>query len=287
MGMSTNTLSGNTKVLAVFGDPVHHSLSPLMHNAAFSSLGWECVYIPCRVESGKLPAALESIRALNWIGANITVPHKQAVLNGLDQIIGDAQKSGSVNTIIHRDGRLIGASTDGVGFLRSLYEEGHFDVKGKKVLLLGAGGAARAVLYSLISAGIVSLTIVNRNLERAGELRREILDKAGFRVDVVDLNELSKIDWDSFDLLINSTSVGRQDDQSLIPGNFLQPKHFVYDMNYTKSGTKLYRDAQEIGCPALSGLSMLLYQGAESFRLWFDSDPPIDIMRRTLYQYYY
>ncbi len=284
--MKTNSLSGNTKVLAVFGDPVHHSLSPLMHNAAFSSLGWDSIYIPCRVEIAQLPIAVQSIRALNWIGANITVPHKQAVFNELDQIIGDAQKSGSVNTIIHRGGRLIGASTDGVGFLRSLYEEGHFDVKGKKVLLFGAGGAARAVLYSLISAGIVSLTIVNRNVERGDELRREVLDKTGFRVDVTGLNELSKINWDSFDLLINSTSVGRQDDQSLIPSDFLQPKHFVYDMNYTKSGTKLYRDAQQIGCQALSGLSMLLYQGAESFRLWFDSDPPVDIMRRTLYPYY-
>jgi shikimate dehydrogenase len=284
--MNKNTINGNTTVLAVFGDPISHSLSPLMHNAAFSALGWDCVYIPCRVETSQLQNAVRSIRALNWKGVNITIPHKQAVMNELDQIIGDAEKSGSVNTIINRDHRLIGASTDGVGFLRSLHEEGHFDVKGKRVLLFGAGGASRAVLYSLVSAGIAVLTVVNRDLEKANGLRLQVLQKTGFTVNVVNLADISKIDWDSFDLLINSTSVGRQDDQSLIPDIYLQPKHFVYDMNYKKGDTKLYRDAQQLGCQALSGLSMLLYQGVESFRLWFDSDPPIDIMRSTLYQYY-
>ncbi len=284
--MNSKTISGNTTVLAVFGDPIRHSLSPLMHNAAFSALGWDCVYIPCHVESAQLPIAVRSIRALNWKGANITIPHKQAVLSELDQIIGDAEKSGSVNTIINRNHQLIGASTDGVGFLRSLREEGCFEVKGKNVLLFGAGGAARAVLYSLISAGISSLTIVNRNVEKANELCMQVLHKTGFTVNVAELAGLSQINWDSFDLLINSTSVGRQEDQSLIPAIYLQPRHFVYDMNYTKSGTRLYRDAKQSGCDALSGLSMLLYQGVESFRLWFDADPPIDIMRRTLYQYY-
>ncbi|HBF37268.1 MAG TPA: shikimate dehydrogenase [Firmicutes bacterium] len=284
--MNSNTIIGSTTVLAVFGDPVSHSLSPLMHNAAFSALDWNCVYIPCRVQSEQLSIAVRSIQALNWKGVNITIPYKQAVQAELDQISGDAEKSGSVNTIINRDNQLIGTSTDGIGFLRSLQEEGHFEVKEKNVILFGAGGAARAVIYSLINAGIKSLTIVNRNFEKANDLRLQVLDKTGFALSVYDLSKLEEINWDLYDLLINSTSVGLHDEQSLVPVIYLKPKHFVYDMVYKRGDTKLSRDAKQVGCQSLSGLSMLLYQGAESFQLWFESDPPIDAMRRALYQYY-
>jgi shikimate dehydrogenase len=280
------TVNGTTTTLAIFGDPVSHSLSPLMHNAAFSALGWNCIYIPCHVKVTELSNAVRGIRALNLKGANITIPHKQAVLADLDEIIGDSVMSGSVNTIINRDGRLIGTSTDGAGFCRSLHEEGRFELQGKNVILLGAGGSARAIIYSLIAAGIQSLVILNRDFAKAVNLQEQVWNHTGFALIVHDLTRLQELSWESYDLLINSTSVGLHDDQSLVPRHFLLPQHFVYDLNYKKGGSKLYREATASGCRALSGLSLLLYQGVESFRLWFEVDPPIEIMRKTLCQYY-
>jgi shikimate 5-dehydrogenase len=282
--MSTDLINGSTTILAVFGDPICHSLSPLMHNAAFSFLGWNCVYIPCQVKAEQLPNAIRSIRALNFKGVNITIPHKHAVLAELDEIIGDSELSGSVNTIINRDGRLVGTSTDGTGFLRSLHEEGQYEIKGKNVIVLGAGGASRAVIYSLIASGINSLVIVNRNYQKAVALKEQVWKDAGFSITVHDMTQLGELNWDLYDLLINSTPVGLYQQQSLVPLCFLRPQLFVYDLVYAKGGTKLYQDAITAGCKALSGLSLLLYQGAESFRLWFGEEPPMEIMRRALYQ---
>ena len=257
-----------------------------MHNAAFSALEWNCVYIPCHVKPEKLPQAVRAIRALNFKGINITIPHKQMVMAELDEIIGDSGISGSVNTIINRDGRLIGTSTDGTGFLRSLQEEGQFELLNKNVILFRAGGSASAVIYSLIAMGIKTLVIVNRDFAKAVSLQEKVWNDTGFTLTVHDLTRMNELDWNSYDLLINTTPVGLHDEHSLVPDHFLQPKLFVYDLVYKKGGTKLYRDAAAAGCNALSGLSLLLYQGAESFRLWFEVNPPIDIMRQTLYQYY-
>jgi shikimate dehydrogenase len=284
--MGIKTINGSTTVLAIFGDPVSHSLSPLMHNAAFSALDWNCVYIPCHVMPEELPNAVRSIRTLDFKGVNITIPHKQAVIAELDEIIGDSKISGSVNTIINQDGRLIGTSTDGSGFLRSIQEEGRFELQNKNIILLGAGGSARALIYSLITAGIKSLVIVNRDFAKAVRLQEKVWTDTGFTLIVHDLTLLHELDWNSYDLLINTTSVGLHDEHSLVPRHFLKPQLFVYDLLYKKGGTMLYRDAVAIGCRVLSGLSLLLYQGAESFRLWFEVNPPIDIMRQTLHQYY-
>jgi shikimate dehydrogenase len=257
-----------------------------MHNAAFSALDWNCVYIPCHVMPEELPNAVRSIRTLDFKGVNITIPHKQAVIAELDEIIGDSKISGSVNTIINQDGRLIGTSTDGSGFLRSIQEEGRFELQNKNIILLGAGGSARALIYSLITAGIKSLVIVNRDFAKAVRLQEKVWTDTGFTLIVHDLTLLHELDWNSYDLLINTTSVGLHDEHSLVPRHFLKPQLFVYDLLYKKGGTMLYRDAVAIGCRVLSGLSLLLYQGAESFRLWFEVNPPIDIMRQTLHQYY-
>jgi shikimate dehydrogenase len=283
--MVIQTINGSTTILAVFGDPISHSLSPLMHNAVFSALNWNCAYIPCRVKAEQLPNAVRSIRALNLKGVNITIPHKQAVLAELDEIIGDSESSGSVNTVINREDRLIGTSTDGIGFLRSLHEEGHLELQSKNVIILGAGGAARAVIHSLIASGINSLIIVNRNFQKAVSLQEQVWNDTGFTLTVHDLSRLQELNWGSYDLLINTTSVGLHDEQSLVPPHFLKPPLFVYDLVYKQGGTKLYRDAVAAGCPALSGLALLLYQGAESFRLWFEVDPPIEVMRQTIYKY--
>lgn len=281
--MNSFFIKGDTQVFAVFGDPISHSLSPVMHNAAFQALGLNCVYIPYQVRPGQLHNGVLGIRALNLKGVNITIPHKQAVMGELDEIFGDSLLSGSVNTIINRNGKLYGASTDGIGLVRSLKEEGGFEVAGKNVLLLGAGGSAAAVIYRLIADDVNSITVLNRSSKNAAYLRQKVLDDTGFRLDTGEYQRLSSLEWDSIDLVVNATSVGLRDQDSLVPQQYLHPKLFIYDLVYRIGGsTTLIEQAVRAGCSVLSGLSLLLYQGAESFRLWFEVDPPIKVMREAL-----
>lgn len=201
----------------------------------------------------------------------------------MDDIFGDSRQSGSVNTIINRDGKLYGTSTDGVGLVNSIQSDGGFELRGKKVLLLGAGGTATAVIYSLIESGVSKLVLVNRDTNKASSLQQKVLKTTGFEVIVSGLQNLSEFDWDSVDLIIHTTSVGLKNDQSLISKEFLQRHHLVYDVVYKKEGTRLIRDATEAGCRVLSGLSMLLFQGAESFKIWFEVEPPLEIMRQAIF----
>jgi shikimate dehydrogenase len=280
--MILSKLNGSATVVAIFGDPVAHSLSPAMHNAAFSHLGWNCVYIPCLVKPEQLAEGVRGIEALNFKGANVTIPHKQAVIPYLDEIIGDAGLSGSVNTIINRNGKLYGASTDGIGLVKSLERDGAFDLRGKTVLVLGAGGTATAIVFSLINAGIKELILVNRDQNRANSLKQKVFQKTGAPIRVAPLGDLPRLDWSSIELLINTTSVGLHDGQSLVPKELLNPGLFVYDVVYHPGGTKLQTDAKAAGCKTLAGRSMLLYQGIESFRLWFEVEPPVEEMRKAI-----
>lgn len=269
--------------MAVFGDPISHSLSPVMHNAAFEALGLDCVYIPCHVRPEQLKSAVLGIRALGFKGVNVTIPHKQAIIGELDVIFGDSLLSGSVNTVINRNGKLYGTSTDGTGLLQSLQAEGGFQVAGKNVLILGAGGSAAAVIYSLIAAQVKSITLVNRTLKNAVTLSQKVLQDTGFQVKAVEYDRLTNLAWDAIDLVINATSVGLKDQASLVPQRFLHPGLFVYDLVYRIGATTTLVDqAVKAGCRVLTGLSLLLYQGAESFRLWFEMEPPIKIMRDAL-----
>ncbi len=276
-------INGNTTILGILGDPIGHSLSPVMHNAAFKSLGWNCLYIPCLVKPADLPEAVRGIRGLNFKGVNVTIPHKQAVLSELDDVFGDSRRSGSINTIINRNGKLYGTSTDGIGLVNSIRSDGGFELHGKKILLLGAGGTATAVIYRLIDSGVNQLVLVNRDTNKANSLRQEVSKTTGFEAVALGLQDLAWFDWDSADLIINTTSVGLKDDQSLIPKESLRRHHFIYDVVYKKGGTRLIRDAIEVGCRVLSGLSMLLFQGAESFKIWFEVEPPLEIMRRAIF----
>ncbi len=280
--MNTLKLNGKTSLLAILGDPVSHSLSPAMQNAALQHLGINAVYLPCKVAPADLTTAVNGLRALNFVGANVTIPHKQAVAGLVDELLGDAVQSGSVNTLIHRQERLYGASTDGIGLISSLREAGEFEPAGKNVVLFGAGGAAVAAVYALVNSNINNLVIVNRNLEKAKSLQEKLRQDTGFEAELVSLTELAQIAWDQVDLIINSTSVGLEHEVSIVPVKYLQPRHFVYDLVYHQTETRLCREATAVGCRVLSGLSLLLYQGIESFRLWFEQDPPIKIMREIL-----
>ncbi|MGE5604080.1 MAG: shikimate dehydrogenase [Bacteroidota bacterium] len=281
--MNSFFIKGDTRVFAVFGDPISHSLSPAMHNAAFEALGLDCVYIPCHVRPEQLKSAVMGIRALGFKGVNVTIPHKQVITSELDEIFGDSILSGSVNTIINRRGKLYGTSTDGTGLLRSLQEEGGFQVGGKNVLILGAGGSATAIIYSLIAAEVKSITLINRTLTNAVTLSQKVLKDTSFQVNTVEYYRLTDLAWDSIDLVVNATSVGLKDQDSIVPQRFLHPGLFIYDLVYRSGATTtLVAQAVKAGCRVLSGLSLLLYQGAESFRLWFEMDPPIKVMRDAL-----
>ncbi len=282
MDMKQLPINGGTAVYGVFGDPVAHSLSPAMHNAAFAELKLNCVYLPFHVSLASLPEAVRGIRGLGIKGINLTIPLKQAVLPELDEIFGDSLQSGSVNTIINRDGRLLGTSTDGSGFIQSLREEGGFDPCGKNIALLGAGGSAAALVYRLIAANIRSLTVLNRDPRRLRELYDQVRGRTGFELVAVPLAEMEKLDWNGFDLLVNTTSVGLHTDESLVPPKFLRESLFVYDLVYRKGGTRLVNEAGRAGCRVLSGLSLLLYQGAQSFTFWFEREAPLARMRRAL-----
>jgi shikimate dehydrogenase len=276
------TINAKTTIYALFGDPVVHSLSPIMHNAAFQALGYNCAYLVFQVSAAQIETAVTGIRALGIRGVNVTVPHKQAVTTGLDEVFGDALLSGSVNTIINREGRLLGTSTDGIGLIRSLQEDGDFNATGKRVLLLGAGGAATAVIYRLLAVGIETLTVVNRDFAKALHLQAKVARDTGFQLTVSPLEQLADLKLQNFDLLINTTTVGLHQDVSLIEPQRLHPQLFVYDLVYKQGGTKLVNQAAAVGCRVLSGLSLLLYQGVESFRLWFEVEPPIAVMRAAL-----
>ncbi len=281
--MNSLLIKGDTQVLAVFGDPIGHSLSPVMHNAAFQALGLDCFYIPCHVRPEQLRTAVMGIRALNFKGVNVTIPHKQVIVSELDEVFGDSLLSGSVNTIINRKGKLYGASTDGIGLVRSLQEEGDFQVGGKNILILGAGGSAAAIIYRLIAEEVGSITLLNRTLKNATTLSQKVLSDTGFSLDTGEFNQLTTLEWNSIDLVINATPVGLKDQGSLVPEQLLRPELFVYDLVYHGgTSTPFVDQAVKAGCRVLSGLSLLLYQGAESFRLWFEMDPPIKVMREVL-----
>lgn len=273
------------KLFVVFGDPVEHSLSPAMQNAALQAAGIDGVYIPWRVKSAGLPAAFESLRGMdNFGGANVTLPHKEQAATLVDTLTREAASVGAVNTVVARDGRLLGANTDGQGFLRSLREEADFLPRGKCAVVLGAGGAARAVSMSLAEAGAEEIVIVNRTVGRA-QLLAEFVNRET-RVPVIGLGcddpRMPAMVRDCT-LLVNTTSVGlNPSDSPPIDSSLLRQGMLVYDLIYRPRETALLREAKARGCQVLGGLGMLLYQGALAFELWTGHKPSEDVMRQAL-----
>ncbi len=281
---SMTGLTGRTRVVGIFGDPVAHSLSPLMQNEAMRQAGLDAVYVPFHVTAGQLSQAVAGIRALGLLGVNVTIPHKEAVLPLLDEVAEDAARIGAVNTIVNREGRLLGFNTDGAGLVRSLREDLDFEPVGRHVVLLGAGGACRAALYALAEAGAQSLTLVNRTRARAEELRIRFQPHfAGTQIAVAPawhgLTDLLR----QADLLVNTTSLGLKGES--LPGLDWagMPKRIrVYDMVYRPEETPLVRQARAAGLRAVDGLGMLAAQGELAYAHWFGCAPPSGVMKRRL-----
>lgn len=255
-----------------------------MHNAAFKALGLDWVYLAFSVEPRWLPAAVAGIKALGFMGVNVTIPYKESILPLLDEIDPLAELIGAVNTVVVKEGKLVGYNTDASGFWRSLKEEG-VDPKGRQALILGAGGAARAVAFTLLKQGCSSLYLANRTYHRAQELAKT-LEKAGsIPVKAFPLEESSLASiLPEVDLIINTTSVGMESKGGELPleARKLETRHIVYDLVYNPPRTKLLELASSRGCRTISGRSMLLYQGAEAFTLWTGREAPLEVMKEVL-----
>ncbi|PRR69933.1 shikimate dehydrogenase [Neomoorella humiferrea] len=276
-------VKASTRLVALLGYPVEHSLSPLMQNAAFTNAGLDLVYLAFAVTPADLPAALAGLKAMGFLGANVTVPHKEAVIKYLDAVDPTAARIGAVNTIVNEGGRLTGYNTDASGFLRSLQEAG-FDPAGKKAVILGAGGAARAVAFALAGAGCATLTIANRTVERAGHLAAA-LTGLGVPVRACTLQEEElRPRLEGADLVVNATSAGMAPMVGAVPlpAAWLNAGQWVYDLVYNPLETKLLREARQRGCHVVSGLGMLLYQGTAAFTLWTGKPAPAEIMGQAL-----
>lgn len=275
-------ISGETKIFAIMGDPVEHSLSPTMHNAAFRELGLNYLYVAFRVSSSSLRNGVESIRALNIKGVNITIPHKIAVLNYLDELDEFAKMIGAVNTIKNECGRLRGFNTDGKGAIRALKEKVK-DIRDASVLLLGAGGAARSIAFSLAKSG-AELSISNRTFSKAEDLADSIEKKIKTRVKRIPLKQekLKKVIAET-DILINATSVGMypKEDETLVNSDMMHSDLVVKDIVYKPVKTRLLREAEKAKADTIDGLSMLVHQGAESFEIWTGQSAPIEVMRKA------
>lgn len=271
--MSVN-VTAKTKIAGIYGYPIEHTLSPRMHNAAFKTLGMDIIYLPFEVKRDSLREAMKAIKMLNFIGVNVTHPHKTAALEHLDDLTDEAKRIGAVNTVVNRSGRLVGHNTDGVGFIRSLREDYGFDPKDKRIIVFGAGGAGRAICSALSQEGPERMMIVNRTLDKA-EVLAEKVGGAALGWDTPKLKqEISEAQ-----LLVNATSSFLNLDHECI-----SERLFIYDIVYNHRRNAFVQRAQQKGARIADGLSMLLYQGALAFELWTGQKAPLEVMRGALHK---
>jgi shikimate dehydrogenase len=270
------------KYLGVIGYPLNRSLSPAFQQAALDHLRLDVEYQAWPTPGDALNTRITTMRSPTVLGGNVTIPHKEAVLPLLDEVDPLAARIGAVNTIVNRDGRLYGYNTDAGGFMRGLQEDGGFEPAGRRVVIAGAGGAARAVVVALLEAGTRSITVINRTLSRANRLVADMAAVAG----ASELRALPEMyaSWAvvmrSCDLLINCTSAGSSgsEEESPVPIDLIRPSMLVYDLIYHPAETQLMAAARKAGASVLGGLRMLVYQGAASFELWTEQKAPLDIM---------
>ena len=299
-------VSGSTRVVGVFGHPVTHSLSPAMHNAAFARLGLPFIYVPFAVAPDAVGPALHSLAALGIVGVNLTIPHKETALPFMDEITDEARSVGAVNTVHCLNGLLIGDNTDGRGFFQPLVEAG-VAVHSQTVVILGAGGAARAVAHRLVREG-ARVILANRTRERAERLAQDILTAHSSSDSLVRSLDRSfgndavqVVTWDDTPasqnalrdalararVLVNTTRIGMVPHAEAMPDvplDALDPTSWVYDLVYNPIETQLLRAARQRGLNTLTGVKMLVYQGAASFERWTGQWPPTDVMEQAVIQ---
>lgn len=289
-------IDGTTKLLGVLGWPVEHSMSPVMHNAAIQAAGLNACYVPLPCSPETLGDVIAGLRGMGFLGANVTIPHKQAIIEHLDGLSEESHFTGSVNTLYWEGDRLMGTSTDAPGAVLNLRQAG-IELDGKSVAVLGTGGAARALAFVLARGSctgtgghqetfrLPALTILGRDPGKAGRLAQDIAKgsapgtvvRSGLLTEFAELGSRA-------DLIINCTSLGMVPDIQGCPIDpaFLEPRHAVYDIVYQPRETVLLREAKRKGCGTVEGIGMLVHQGAASFRTWFGCDPDTEVMFAAL-----
>lgn len=286
----SNRIQGTTGLIGLVGNPLKHSRSPHMHNSAFDKLGLDYVYLCFEVPEEGLANAIQALKTFNAAGSNITFPHKQTVLNHIDEITEDAKIIGSVNTIKidNKTKKITGYNTDGRGFIASLDEQ-QIPFRGNKVVLAGVGGAGRAIAVQLAYEGVGELCIKELNSELATEIKNTINKYIpNVKVKILDNDEaFLKEELKTATLFINATPLGMKgrDDLCVISSaDTLNPNVFVYDIVYDPRETLLMKYAKEAGCKTVNGINMMIWQGAIAFKIWFGVDMPQDYVRQELFE---
>jgi shikimate dehydrogenase len=279
-------ISGRTKPIAILGNPIAHTLSPLMHNYFFQTLGLDYIYIPLKVEEKELGSAVQGLWSLGFLGANITIPFKERIMDFLVEISEEARLIGAVNTIARNSHGFRGENTDGRGFLRFLQAEQDWHPLGKQALILGAGGSARALGTVLALEGITKITIVNRTISKARIIAENIVSQIGTPVEVVSWEdkELKKAVYHA-DIIINTTPLGmnpNREEKPPLNTQWLEGGQLVVDLIYNPLTTLFLSQAKSRGCETLNGLGMLIHQGALSFEYWTGQKPPLEGVRELL-----
>ncbi|MEK4154904.1 shikimate dehydrogenase [Paenibacillus sp. FSL H3-0329] len=282
--MSTTAVEGYNSgniLLGVMGDPIIQSKSPIMHEAALQALGIPGAYVPLHILPEKLGDAVQAIRTLGFRGVNVTIPHKVAVMEYLDVLDESAVAVGAVNTIVNDNGVLTGYNTDGIGYVRSLKAEAISDLSGAKIMVIGAGGAARGIVAALLQEKPSSIIIANRSAEKAEDLATQCRSKGN--VIGISMNEVAEM-LSSVDVLINTTSVGMYPhmDETPIDPELLREGMVVSDLIYNPLRTRLLLEGLERGCTIHGGLGMFVYQGAYALEYWTGQPAPTEIMRQTI-----
>lgn len=276
-----------TRYIVIFGNPLKHTLSPLLHNTVFDSKKMNNLYFPLEIQSFEdLSHAIESMGVFNIIGANVTMPYKEKVIELLDGLDESAAQCGAVNTIVTTEKGLVGYNTDGIGFLNSFIEEFNTSPQGKIVLIVGAGGAAKAVTFAFLNAGVPRVIIYNNSKSRAMYLVERVEKFFPGKCEWRPLNNkpVPSEGINEADIIVNATKVGMKGEtegQSLILPEFLRPGQFVCDVIYNPPVTKLLADAKSVCCRTLGGEGMLIHQAAVAFKLWFGFDSDVELMRRV------
>ena len=282
-------ITGHTELIGLMAYPIRHSSSPAMHNAAFAKLGLDYAYLAFEVDNDSLEGAVQGIRSFKLVGSNVSMPNKTVVHKYLDKLSPAAEMCGAVNTIVNEDGVLTGHITDGTGYMMSLKDNG-VDVIGKKMTIVGAGGAATAIEIQAALDGVAEISIFNRKDEfwaNAEETVRKINEKTNCKAQLFDLADLDKLKEEiaSSYLFTNATGMGMKplEGQTYIPDkSFLRPDLIVSDVVYYPRETELLRMAKEVGCKTMNGLGMMLFQGAAAFKMWTGEDMPIEYMKEKL-----
>ncbi|MDD3402083.1 MAG: shikimate dehydrogenase [Hespellia sp.] len=286
----SNNITGHTQLACLLGQPAAHSISPAMHNEAFNQLDIDCTYLAFDVGTDTLPEVVEGLRKMNVLGFNLTMPDKNLMCELCDELSDAARIGGAVNTVKNEDGKFVGHTTDGVGFMDACKASG-FDIIGKKMTLLGAGGAASAILIQAALDGLTEISVFNVHdafWDRAQHLVDTLNKETSCKVSLYDYEDPSVLNREiqSSDILTNGTSVGMApnvDACIITDTSVLRPDLMVFDVIYNPEETKLLRLAREAGCSTANGLYMLLYQGAASFKIWTGQDMPVDIVKKKFF----